>query len=153
MGTSSLASSIARTTLALALTIWGGTQATGQPADLIFHNATVWTVDDANPTARAVAIKDGRFLTVGTDEAVLKHRGPTTPVIDLGGRFVLPGFIDTHVHFALAAAFLEFNLMTVTEQPQFVRRVEELIQALPDGEWIVGGYWSAYDQWALGSAG
>jgi predicted amidohydrolase YtcJ len=127
--------------------------ASGPAADLIFHNATVWTVDDRNPTARAVAVQEGRFLAVGSDEQVLKHRGPGTRVLDLGGRFVLPGFMDSHVHFASAASFLEFNLMTASEQQPFVRRVQELVQVLPKGEWIVGGYWGAYDQWAPGSPG
>jgi predicted amidohydrolase YtcJ len=139
----------------LAITLWLGCAAlaSAQPADLIFHNANIWTVDESNPTARAVAIKDGKFLAVGSEESVLKHRGPNTQSIDLGGRFVLPGFIDTHVHFAQAAAFLEFNLMAVADQATFVRRVEDLVKTLADGEWIIGGYWGAYDQWALGSAG
>src|SRR5688572_7986973 len=86
--------------LALALpapTAWG---ADGPAADLILHNATVWTVDDKNPTAQAVAVKDGKLLAVGGNEAALRHRGKGTQLIDLGGRFVLPGFIDSHVHFA-----------------------------------------------------
>jgi predicted amidohydrolase YtcJ len=127
--------------------------ASAQPADLIFHNATVWTVDSAQPTAHAVAIRGDRFLAGGDNDSVLKHRGPNTQVIDLGGRFVLPGFIDTHVHFAQAAAFLEFNIMAVTDQATFARRVEDLVKKLAEDEWIVGGYWGAYDQWALGSAG
>src|SRR5262245_37752506 len=129
-----------RLILTLALALACNPRAVAQPADLILHNATVWTVDGANPTARAVAVKDGRFLAVGDTDAVLTHPCPQTHVIDLGGRFVLPGFIDTHVHFAQAAAFLEFNIMAVTDQATFVRRVEELVKTLPDGDWIVGGY-------------
>jgi hypothetical protein len=149
----SLISPRARALLAAILALACGTPALAQTADLIFHNATVWTVDDANPSARAVAVKDGKVLAVGGDEAILKHRGPATQVIDVGGRFVVPGFIDTHVHFAQAAAFLEFNLMAVTDQAVFVRRVEELVKTLPEGEAIVGGHWGAYDQWAPGAAG
>jgi predicted amidohydrolase YtcJ len=77
----------------------------------------------------------------------------TNKVIDLQGHFVTPGFNDNHVHFASAAQFLEFNIMAASTQEQFVARVREVISRLPKGEWIVGGFWGAYDQWASGSAG
>lgn len=124
-----------------------------QAADLILHNGFIWTVDGKNSTAQAVAITDGRFIVVGSNEAALKLRGPNTKVIDLQGKFVTPGFNDNHVHFASAAQFLEFNIMASTTQEQFVARVKEVISRLPKGEWIVGGFWGAYDQWAAGSAG
>jgi predicted amidohydrolase YtcJ len=122
-------------------------------ADLILHNGVIWTVNEKNPTAQAVAIKDRKFVAVGSDESVLKLRGPNTRVIDLQGRFVVPGFNDNHVHFASAAQFLEFNIMRVSTQEEFVARVKEVISRLPKGEWIVGGYWGAYDEWTAGSAG
>ncbi len=122
-------------------------------ADLILHNGIIWTVDSKNSTAQAVAITDGRFAVVGSNEAALKLRGPDTRVIDLQGNFVTPGFNDNHVHFASAAQFLEFNIMAITTQEQFVSRVKEVISRLPKGEWIIGGFWGAYDEWAAGSAG
>jgi predicted amidohydrolase YtcJ len=122
-------------------------------ADLILHNATIWTVDEKNPTVQAVAIKDGKFVVVGSDAAALKLRGPNTRVVDLKGAFVVPGFNDDHVHFASAAQFLEFNIMRASTQQEFVARVKEVTARLPEGEWIVGGFWGAYDQWAAGSAG
>jgi predicted amidohydrolase YtcJ len=128
-------------------------QSQPKAADLILHNGFIWTVDSKNSTAQAVAITDGRFVAVGSNEAVLKLRGPDTKVIDLQGNFVTPGFNDNHVHFASAAQFLEFNIMAITTQEQFVARVKEVISHLPKGEWIVGGFWGAYDQWAAGSAG
>ena len=103
--------------------------------------------------SQAVAIKDGKFVVVGSNNAALKLRGPNTRVIDLKGRFVVPGFNDNHVHFASAAQFLEFNIMRASTQEQFVARVKEVIARLPKGEWIVGGFWGAYDEWAAGSAG
>ena len=123
------------------------------PADLILHNGVIWTVDDRKPTVQAVAVKDGKFVVVGSNAEALKLRGPSTRVIDLRGRFVVPGFNDNHVHFASAAQFLEFNIMRASTQDQFVARVKDVISRLPKGEWIVGGYWGAYDQWAAGSAG
>jgi hypothetical protein len=122
-------------------------------ADLILHNGVIWTVDSKNSTAQAIAIRDGRFIVVGSNKAALKLRGPQTQIIDLQGKFVTPGFNDNHVHFASAAQFLEFNIMAVSTQEDFVARVREVAARLPKGEWIVGGFWGAYDEWAAGSAG
>ena len=124
-----------------------------QTADLILHNGVIWTVDNKSSIAQAVAIREGKFIVVGSNEAALKLRGPRTQVIDLFGNFVTPGFNDNHVHFASAAQFLEFNIMAVSTQEEFVARVREVIARLPKGEWIVGGFWGAYDEWAAGSAG
>ncbi|HKR10876.1 MAG TPA: amidohydrolase [Pyrinomonadaceae bacterium] len=124
-----------------------------QAADLILHNGVIWTVDEQKPTVQAVAVRDGKFVVVGANAEALKLRGPSTRVIDLRGRFVVPGFNDNHVHFASAAQFLEFNIMRAATQDQFVARVKDVISRLPKGEWIVGGYWGAYDEWAAGSSG
>ena len=67
-----------------------------------------------------MAIKDGKFVFVGSNEVALKQRGPNTRVIDLRGDFAVPGFNDNHVHFASAAQFLEFNIMRVSTQEEFV---------------------------------
>lgn len=122
-------------------------------ADLILVNGVVWTVDDKNPTAQAVAIKDGKFIAVGKTTDILKLRGKETQVIDLRQRFVMPGFNDNHVHFAAAAQFLEFNIMAVGTQEEFVQRVKQVTATLAKGEWVLGGFWGAYDQWAAGTAG
>ena len=122
-------------------------------ADLILHNGTIWTVDQKNPSVQAVAIKDGRFIAVGADSGAMKFRGPNTQVVNLKGALVVPGFNDNHVHFQSAAQFLEFNIMRASTQDEFVARVKEVTARLPKGEWIVGGFWGAYDQWAAGSAG
>jgi predicted amidohydrolase YtcJ len=68
------------------------------PADAIYHGGDVVTIDDKNPTAQAVAIKDGRIIAVGTKDDVLKLKGQSTKLIDLGGKALLPGFIDGHGH-------------------------------------------------------
>jgi predicted amidohydrolase YtcJ len=131
----------------------GCVSSAGPPAELILHNGVIWTGDARGSIARAVAIRDGRFVAVGDDAAVLRLRAGTTRVLDLGGSFVVPGFNDNHTHFASAARFLEFNVMTASTQEEFVDRVRALAADLPAGEWIVGGYWGAYDQWARGTAG
>lgn len=131
----------------------GRMQAQEKQADLILHRGSIWTVDSKNPTAEAVAIWNGRFVAVGSNRDVLKLRGPKTRVIDLQGKFVVPGFNDNHVHLASAAQFLEFNIMSTGSQQEFVDRVKQVVANLPKGEWIVGGYWGAYDRWAAGTAG
>ncbi|MFQ5604318.1 MAG: amidohydrolase [bacterium] len=122
-------------------------------ADVILHNGVIWTVDEQNPQATAVAIRGNRFSAVGSEEDVLKLQGENTQVIDLQGKFVTPGFNDNHVHFASAARFLEFNIMRVSTQEEFVQRVKEVVSKVPEGDWILGGYWGAYDAWVAGSAG
>lgn len=123
------------------------------PADLILRNGLVYTVDPTNTMTEAVAIRGGKFVFVGSNQDVKRYKGKQTRVIDLKGQFVLPGFNDNHVHFASAARFLEFNVMRVTTQQEFASRVKDVIARLPKGEWVLGGYWGAYDQWAAGSAG
>jgi predicted amidohydrolase YtcJ len=123
------------------------------PADLILHRCVVWTGEAARPRAEAVAMRGGIIAAVGSEVEVMRLRGHATTVIDLGGAFVVPGFSDNHTHFASAARFLEFNIMTTSTQDEFVERTRRLTARLPKGEWILGGYWGAYDQWARGSAG
>jgi predicted amidohydrolase YtcJ len=77
-------------------------------ADLILHNGRLHTVDRAKPTASAVAIKDGKFVAVGTDAEAMALRGSATQVIDLRGRTVIPGLNDSHLH--LIRGGLNYNL-------------------------------------------
>ncbi|MCU0976180.1 MAG: amidohydrolase [Steroidobacteraceae bacterium] len=70
----------------------------GATADRIWTGGTILTMNDAAMRAEAVAVKDGRILAVGSEESVMAHRGKATEVIDLGGRALLPGFVDSHGH-------------------------------------------------------
>lgn len=67
-------------------------------ADTVFTNGKVVTVDEKASIAQAMAVKDGKFLAVGTSDQMLAHKGPNTKVIDLGGRTVIPGLTDSHLH-------------------------------------------------------
>ena len=124
-----------------------------EPADLILRNGLVFTVDSTNTLTEAIAIRGSKIVFVGSSRDAMRFRNKQTRVIDLKGAFVLPGFNDNHVHFASAAQFLEFNIMRVATQQEFSARVKEVVARLPKAEWILGGYWGAYDQWAAGSAG
>src|SRR3954454_8377232 len=74
------------------------TSALAQPADLVLRGGRVITVDKDWRVAQAVAIRDGRFLALGSDAAIAFHIGPNTQVIELAGKTVVPGLIDSHLH-------------------------------------------------------
>ena len=129
-------------------------RARAQEADLILTGARVWTGDSAAPRAQAVAIRGSRILAVGTEARVMRHRTGRTQVLRLPGRFVLPGFIDNHTHFAQAGALLVgANLLDVADEAGLVRRVREARDRLPAGAWLTGGDWGAYESWAQSSTG
>src|SRR5215813_2438281 len=80
----------------------------GADADLILHNGKIVTVDPDFSIRQAVAVKNGKIIAVGTNQAILVERGANTRVIDLHGRTVLPGLFDSHVH-PLGAGLSEFR--------------------------------------------
>jgi hypothetical protein len=125
-----------------------------QDADLIVVADRVWTGDDGRPWAEAVAVRGETILAVGDAADVLAHRGDDTRVIRQPGGFVVPGFIDNHTHFNSAGALLlGVNLLDVSDADGLRQRVAEARDRLPDGAWIVGGDWGAYEAWAQGSTG
>jgi hypothetical protein len=106
-------------------------------ADLVLINGRILTVDDQFRTATALAVRDGRFVAVASDDVVRRHIGPGTRVIEGGGRTVVPGFIDTHVH-ALEVARAEIaqpfrNLRSIGDVQAWLR-TETARQ--PPGSWI-----------------
>jgi len=117
------------------------------PADLIVHNAKVTTLDDAQPAAQAVAVRDGVFIAVGTNEAVMPLRGDRTTVIDAQGRRVIPGLNDSHLHAVRGGRFynLELRWDGVDSLDQGLRMVREQAARTPPGQWVrVVGGWSPY---------
>jgi predicted amidohydrolase YtcJ len=122
-----------------------------QDADLILQNGFIWTVDDDNPRAQAVASLGDNIIFVGSNAAVGQHRGDKTRVIDLNGKLVIPGFNDNHVHFESTGQLLYgLNLLDVSDQGGFVSRIREVDARYAPGDWITGGDWSAYEAWAEG---
>ncbi len=111
-------------------------------ASLILKNAKVWTVDETHPQAQAVAVLWDRVLKVGTNDDMEALAGPDTRVLDLGGRLVLPGFNDAHVHFTIGGlSLLGVKLRNAASPEEFKRRIGEFARTLPRGEWILGGDW------------
>jgi predicted amidohydrolase YtcJ len=129
-------------------------QAQVEAADIILHSGRLWTGDDANPYAEALAIRGNEIVAVGADSEVLTLRGPGSRVVDLEGRFVTPGFIDNHTHFNRAGELLlGVNLLEVSDADGLVGAVGDAATRLPDGAWMTGGMWGAYEQWAMSSTG
>ena len=108
-------------------------------ADLILHNGKVVTLDAGNRTVEAIAIRGNRITAVGSSREVLaKERSARTRVTDLGGKMVLPGLIDAHVH-AVDASTTEFRqplprIETIGDIQNYIR---ERARVTPKGSWIV----------------
>jgi predicted amidohydrolase YtcJ len=117
--------------------------AQGKPAaDLIITHAKVWTVEQAQPTAEAVAVLGERIVAVGSNADVEAWRGPRTRVIDAGGRLLLPGFNDAHVHFVDGGRQLDAVQLNDASSPEeFKRRIAQRAKITPKGEWMEGGDW------------
>jgi predicted amidohydrolase YtcJ len=113
------------------------------PADLAFVNGAVYTVDAARSRAQAVAVKDGRIVAVGSDDAIGEHLGPRTEVFDLDGRMLLPGFQDAHVHPVSGGVDrLQCDLHDLHSREDYLLRVKTYAHEHQDREWILGGGWS-----------
>jgi predicted amidohydrolase YtcJ len=122
------------------------------PADLIVTNADVYTVNSQQPRAKAVAVRGGVISAVGTAAEVDALRGPSTQVIDAGGRVVIPGLTDTHVHFIGGAEGRQRVMLDdATTVEEIQRRVKAYADAHPDAPWILGGgwYYSVFGEAAL----
>ncbi len=125
----------------LCLTVFATATYAGEAADRIFVNGNVWTGDDAQPRAQALAIGGQNLLAVGGNDAVRKLAGPDTAVIDLGGRMVVPGFEDCHAHFP-GQSVNQIGFEGVSTLAQFQQRLREFAQAHPGDGWIVGYGWT-----------
>lgn len=115
----------------------------GAPAaDLVLKNGTVYTLDDATPTAQAVAIQGGKIVFVGTNEAVAAYEGSATRVVDLAGATVVPGLADAHYHLAgVGDREMTLNLEGTGTKEAFLARVKERVDQTPAGEWVSGRGW------------
>ena len=123
--------------LAAAITGCGRTKG----ADLIVTNAIIWTGNDAQPTAEALAVSGDTIIAVGSNEDILRHLGDETRLIEAQGRMLTPGFIDSHVHFLTGGFRLSSVQLRDADREQFVQRIAAYAKTLRPGEWIDGGDW------------
>ncbi len=115
--------------------------------DIVILNGSVHTMDDAVPTAEAVAISGNRIAALGGTAAIRALAGARTRVIDAGGKTVFPGFNDAHVHFLMGGFSLaSVDLRDAKSPEEMARRLGEFAKKVPKGRWILGGDWD-HEKW------
>jgi predicted amidohydrolase YtcJ len=109
-------------------------------ADTVYIGGRIYTVNDDQPWAQAIAIKDGRFISVDSDQEMQQYIGETTEVVDLGGTFVMPGLQDAHIHTQMIAEF-NHNLSIDPEGSwnEISAAIKKYALDHPDRQWILGG--------------
>lgn len=113
-----------------------------ETADMVLLNGNFYTVNAAQPTAEAVAVKDDRIIKVGSQEEVAALQGESTEVIDLEGQFAMPGLIEGHGHFSgLGQSLLNLNFLKSKSWDEIVEMVGEAAKKAKPGEWITGRGW------------
>ena len=117
-----------------------------RPADLVLTGGSLVTMDPDRPTARALAVRDGRIVAVGEDGDVRGFVGPSTRVIELRGQTVSPGFQDAHVHpIGAGVGWLQCDLRDMHGLDAYLPAVRAYAASHPELEWIVGEGWSMGD--------
>lgn len=131
--------------LALAALLCAACSSTHDPsgpvADLVLTGGRVWS-GAGLPGGTAIAVSGERVVAVGDDASVRAHAGPSTRIVELRGRLVVPGFNDAHVHFIDGGfGLLSVDLRDAKDEAEFARRIGEFARGLPKGEWILQGNW------------
>src|SRR5580698_43238 len=113
--------------------------ATRTDPELILYNANILTVDANEPRAQAVAIAGGRFLAVGSNEDIRSTSKPGTRQLDIGGKTIVPGFIDAHTHPSYAGIrhlrWVDCDLRSIAAIQDAIR---ERAAKTPPGDWVIG---------------
>ena len=113
-------------------------------ADVVYTNARIYTVNETQPWAEAVAIKDGRFMAVGSDADVEAVTGDSSQVIDLGGKFVMPGIVDMHAHpfTGVDMGIGGINLSSPGDLEVVLADIKQFVADHPDRDVFLGGNWN-----------
>ena len=113
-----------------------------EPADLVILDGNIYTLNEDAPQAQAVAVRDGRILEVGTNEAIKAYISPATEVIHLEGKTLVPGFIESHGHILGLGQFKrQLDLTQVSNYDELVEMVKLAAEQTPEGTWILGRGW------------
>ena len=111
-----------------------------------FINGKVFTVNDNQPYAEAVVVEDGLIKFVGSTNKANKYIDYQTEVIDLQGKLMLPGFIDSHLHFTSGGYYLlGINLRPALSKEEFVFILKDYVKG-KEGRWVTGGRWD-HESW------
>ncbi len=147
--------------LGLVLSTWAvEAQQTSYPPEIlaypniIVYNGQVLTVDDEFSTAQAFAVRDGKFLAVGSNQRIRAMAGPETRQIDLRGKSAVPGFIDTHNHYQGYAEQGRIDRVNFLNRDQWLADIKKLVDAAQPAEWIILRSGRSLEQpWAESSFG
>jgi predicted amidohydrolase YtcJ len=120
------------------LPLAAGAQA--QRADRIFVNGKIWTGDDARPSAEAIAVAGDKILAVGSSQEIRALAGPKTVSVDLGGRLMVPGFQDSHLHFP-GESINSVQLDGLESLESFQKALSDFAKSHPKLTWITGSGW------------
>jgi predicted amidohydrolase YtcJ len=138
---------LGRVTLILPFFVLSCAPPSSNQAELVLQGGVVWTGAPGASLAEAVAVRDGKIQAVGTTEELRKLVGPGTEVVELAGRMVVPGFIDSHTHFIPGGFQLSsVDLRNAADPEEFARRIAEFAGTVPPGTWITGGDWD-HEMW------
>src|SRR5271154_6096230 len=128
-----------------ATSVAGAVPASANPADWLFVNGKIITLDDASSVSEALAVEAGHVAAIGSSKELRKLAGPATKVIDLGGRTIIPGLIDSHIH-AIRAGFryaTEVNWEGVASLGEALERLRSAAAHAKSDTWlIVAGGWT-----------
>ncbi len=106
-------------------------------ADTIFYNGNIYTMKEEGDTVSAIVVYDEKILDMGTDKEMLKY--PAKQIVDLHGKTVLPGFIDTHCHIAEAVeGQLKVDLTGITTIEEVISKMKEALPYVSEGKWLMG---------------
>ena len=134
-------------TLFLLVVLSTSCQYESQKADLVLTNATIWTGNEKSPIAESMAISGDTIISIGNSQEVSEFIGEKTNVVDAKGKFVTPGFIDTHVHLLTGGFNLNSVQLRNAKTPEeFIKRIKEFAKTVPKGSWILGGDWD-HENW------
>jgi predicted amidohydrolase YtcJ len=113
-----------------------------EPGDLVLVNGTIATVDTERPVAQALAVRGDKITAVGTNEVIRPYVGTSTRVLDLTGKFAMPGFIEGHAHLLLLGkSKTQLDLAKAKNWDEIVSIVQERVRKVKPGEWILGSGW------------
>ena len=111
-------------------------------ANLIITNANIWTGNDQQQYAQAMAIASDTIMAIGNQEEIHSFKGSKTEIVDANGKFITPGFIDSHVHLLTGGrSLLSVDLRDASTPEEFSKRITDFAKSQPKGEWILEGNW------------
>ena len=113
-----------------------------ETADLVFKNGQIYTVNEGQPLAEAIAVKGSRIIFVGSNSNVRQYEGKATRIVDLKGKTVVPGMTDSHYHlYGVGQREMTLNLEGTKSLADFLSKVKARVEQAKPGEWITGRGW------------